>query len=133
MGFRWDLEEYFGGGGVLGNLGSPVKMICSLYSSANMVRVYVNESKKPKKQIPGFHLRNYGWSSKKTIAQRRVALLMALYDTEEPKKMKDRMLHISQWNKKMCYDTYMFWDDLSYGDMWYLEHACDLASALKKC
>ena len=32
---RWDLEEYFGGGGVLGNLGSPVKMIYSLYSSAN--------------------------------------------------------------------------------------------------
>jgi hypothetical protein len=110
----------------------PVKMICSIYR-ADMVRVYVNELKKPSKQIPGFHLRNYGWSSKKTIAQRRVALLMALYDTEEPKNMKDRMLHISQWNKKMCYDTYMFWDDLSYGDMWYLEHACDLASALKKC
>jgi len=110
----------------------PRKLICSLYK-ADMVRIYVNEMKKPKKQIPGFHLRNYGWSSKKTIAQRRIALMMALYDTEEPKRMKDRMLHISQWNKKMCYDTYMFWDDLSYGDMWYLEHACELASALKKC
>ena len=110
----------------------PTKMICSLYK-ADMARIYINESKKPGKQIPGFHLRNYGWSSKKTIAQRRVALLMALYDTEEPKNMKDRMLHISQWNKKMCYDTYMFWDELSYGDMWYLEHACELASALKKC
>ena len=127
--FRWCLG---GGRGSGGTVGAPGKMICLLYK-ADMVRVYVNESKKPGKQIPGFHLRNYGWSSKKTIAQRRVALLMALYDIEEPNKMKNRMLHISQWNKKMCYDTYMFWDDLSYGDMWYLEHACDLASALKKC
>jgi hypothetical protein len=113
-------------------VGCPGKLICLLYK-ADMARIYVNELKKPKKQIPGFHLRNYGWSSKKTIAQRRIALMMALHDTEEPKKMKDRMLHISQWNKKMCYDTYMFWDELSYGDMWYLEHACELASALKKC
>ena len=110
----------------------PQKMICLLYR-ADMVRIYVNELKKPKKQISGFHLRNYGWSSKKTVCQRRIALMLALRDVEEPKKMKDRMLHISQWNKKMCYDTYMFWDELSYGDMWYLEHACELASALKKC
>ena len=98
-----------------------------------MARIYINELKKPKKQIPGFHLRNYGWSSKKTISNRRKALMLALRDVEDPKMMKDRMLHISQWNKKMCYDTYMFWDDLSYGDMWYLEHACELAEALKKC
>ena len=120
------------GGGSGGDLGPPRKMICSLYK-VDMARIYVNELKKPKKQISGFHLRNYGWSSKKTIGQRRIALMLALHDTEEPKKMKDRMLHLSQWNKKMCYDTYMFWDDLSYGDMWYLEHACELASALKKC
>ena len=97
-----------------------------------MARVNVSEVKKPSKQIHGFHLRNYGWSSKKTISQRRVALMMALYDTEEPKKMRDRMLYISQWNKKMCYDTYMFWDELSYGDMWYLEHACELVEAMKE-
>ena len=110
----------------------PTKLI-GLWYKADMVRVYVNELKKPKKQITGFHLRNYGWSSKKTISQRRIALMLALRDVENPKMMKDRMLHISQWNKKMCYDTYMFWDELSYGDMWYLEHACELASALKKC
>jgi len=68
-----------------------------------MARIYVNELKKPKKQINGFHLRNYGWSSKKTISRRRIALMMALRDVENPKMMKDRMLHISQWNKKMCY------------------------------
>jgi hypothetical protein len=121
-----------GGRGSGGTVGAPEKLIC-LWYRADMARIYINELKKPKKQIAGFHLRNYGWSSKKTISNRRIALMLALRDVEDPKMMKDRMLHISQWNKKMCYDTYMFWDDLSYGDMWYLEHACKLAEALKKC
>ena len=95
-----------------------------------MVRIYVNELKKPKKQISGFHLRNYGWSSKKNAYERRMALMKALGGTDA-NVMKDRMLRISQWNKKMCYDTYIFWDELSYGDMWYLENKCYLIKALE--
>lgn len=97
-----------------------------------MIKIYTNIVRKPKKQLSGFHLRNYGWSSKKRKGERLIALLKALRDAEEPKQLKDRMLHIAQWNKKMCYDTYVFWDDLSYGDMWYLEHVCFLVEALKE-
>lgn len=96
-----------------------------------MVKIIKNVVKRPEKQINGFHLRNYGWSSDKRKGERFVALMMAVRDVENENIVKNRMLELSQWNRKMCYDTYTFWDDLSYGDIWYLENACELVEALK--
>lgn len=96
-----------------------------------MGKIYVNIVKKPKKQLSGFHLRNYGYSCNKRKGERFVALMMALRDVENFDVVKNRMLLLSKWNKVVCYDTYTFWDELSYGDMWYLTHVCDLASCKK--